>query len=48
MRFNKEWFAIGVIIGLCFSAVAWALTVDQIWQDIYNSTAHSIRVTVVP
>jgi hypothetical protein len=48
MNFDSKWFAIGVIIGLVFSAVSWAITTDQIWQAVYNSSNSSIRVTVVP
>ena len=47
MRLDKKWFVIGILLGLSFAAVAYAQTTNQIWQAIYNSAAHTIRVTAV-
>lgn len=49
MRFQRKFFVLGVLAGLAFSAVVWAITVEQIWQNVYDSTNSALKIhQVVP
>lgn len=47
MHFDKRFFVAGVIAGLLFSVAVWAITVDQIWNKVYDSTNTAIRINQV-
>lgn len=47
MKFDKRFFVAGVVAGLLFCAVVWAITVDQIWRNVYDSTNTAIRINQV-
>ncbi len=47
MKIDGKWLIIGFLLGLVAATYAYAQTVDQIWQAIYNSATHTIRVTAV-
>ena len=47
MRFGRrERLAFGVsfIVIIAFYAIGWALTSDQIWQNVYDSVNQAIRL----
>lgn len=47
MKFDKRFFVAGVIAGLLFSVVVWAITVDQIWVKVYDSANTALRINQV-
>jgi hypothetical protein len=47
MHFDKKFFLLGVLSGLIFAVAAWAITSDQIWQHVYDSTNTAIRINQV-
>lgn len=47
MKINGKALGLGFLIGLAFWAVAWALTVDQIWNNVYDATNKAIRLNQV-
>lgn len=44
---EKLALAIGFFVTLAFYAVGWALTIDQIWNNVYDSANQAIRLNVV-
>lgn len=48
MQVNVKALVAGVVFGITVAVVAWAITTDQIWQNVYNSTNQSIRIRQVP
>lgn len=48
MKFNVKAFLAGVLFAVGFAAVVWAVTQDQIWASVYDSTTTSIRIRQVP
>jgi hypothetical protein len=46
-RKHKVAFAVGFIVTLAFYAIGWAITVDQIWQNVYDSANTALRLIVV-
>ena len=47
MRIDRKWLVIGLLSGLLFSAVAYAKTVSQIWNLVYDSSNTALRVNQV-
>lgn len=46
-RQNKIALVVGFVVTLAIFAIAWAITVDQIWQNVYDSANTAIRLNVV-
>lgn len=46
-RNNKIALAVGFIVTLAFYAIGWAITIDQIWQNVYDSANQALRLNVV-
>ena len=40
--------AVAFLATLVFCVVAYALTTDQIWNAVYDSVTHSLKVVVTP
>ena len=47
MKINRKALAVSFIVTLGMWAIAWGITVDQIWQAAYDATHHSLRITQV-
>lgn len=47
MKINGKALGLGLLIGLAFSALVWAYTVDQIWNKVYDSANNAIRLNQV-
>jgi hypothetical protein len=47
MKFHRRAFVVAFVVTLAFWAIAWALTVDQIWQNVYDSSNTAIRINQV-
>lgn len=37
----------GFVLGLIISAISWAITVDQIWNSVYDSSNTALRINQV-
>lgn len=48
MKINGKALAMAFIVTIACYAIGWAITVDQIWQAVYNSANQTLRVTAVP
>lgn len=46
-RQDKIALFVGFIVTLAFYAIGWAITVDQIWQNVYDSANTALRLNVV-
>lgn len=44
---DRKWLVIGALVGLTFAVSVWAITVDQIWQRVYDSTHTALRINQV-
>lgn len=47
MKINYKAFFAGVFFAIGIATLAWALTTDQIWQSVYDSSTTSIRIEQV-
>lgn len=48
MRVNVKALIAGIVFGVMAAVVAWALTTDQIWNNVYDSSNQAIRIRSVP
>lgn len=48
MRVNRKALAISFVVTLAFWAIAWGITVDGIWQAVFDAGTSSLKVTFVP
>lgn len=48
MNFNARAFLAGVLFAVGFAAVTWAITQDQIWSSVYDSSNQALRIRQVP
>lgn len=44
---HKTALVLGFFVTLAFYAIGWALTVDAIWNSVYDSANAAIRLIVV-
>jgi len=47
VKINGKALAVAFALTLAGWAVVWAITIDQIWQNVYDSTNTSLRITQV-
>ncbi len=47
MRLSRKWLLFGVIIGLVAAGVAYAQTVNQILNSVYDSSNTALRINQV-
>ena len=47
MKLDRKWFVAGILAGLFVAAVAGAVTVDQIWTNVYDSANNALRINQV-
>ena len=47
MKINGKALGIAFIVTMGFWAIAWAITTDEIWRNIYDSTNTAIRLNQV-
>lgn len=47
MKIDRKWILIGALVGCLVTAVAYAKTINQIWQLVYDSGNTALRVNQV-
>ena len=47
MTFHRKAFGLAFLLTLSLWAIGWALTVDQIWSSVYDSSNTALRVNQV-
>lgn len=47
MTLNRKWLVFGILTGLLIAVSAWAITTNQIWQNVYDSSNTALRLNIV-